>query len=719
MLQEAKDLQLRAVNDLVTAVSSNNSVTFKAPTGSGKTFMMAMFMEKILEKDKDVIFIVSSLSKAKLAEQNYEKFKSYYDHGFVRLIHPYLINSENSGENALYIPVNDNINVYVLPRDLYKEKSKLKGQKAFLRFIQEITKKNQQSKTDAKKIYLIKDESHIATKNLDELKSYFSKIINISATPKEKAQVEISETDAVSVNLIKTVEFIGSAYKDEDKFTVGSLQYKELQDALDKLISLQTEYTKFNIKPCLIIQLSNSQQGVDQLEVIKVLLEESKYNGLHWLSSADDLKLCQSNEKLKNISPKEWEKYAIQNESLIDIIIFKMKITEGWDIPRACILFQIRDSQSKQLDEQVIGRVRRNPLLLDFENIKNQNDKKLLTTAYVWGIKEKTKNSSLVDVHLKGKTPDDVLNISNEIQHEIKIKITKLLDNITTIKSGFDIRNYLDNQKKQTTNKSIFELYESLQSSNNKVQEECKNFINDSSSNPYTAFFAFTENLDSIKSKLSDKLKDYKNSIEIVKNSFGGDLEVTLPFNSLYVKNNECSLTVNNTVWDNGDPVANFTFDSDSEREWLNKLLNDGFKIKEIPLSCGKQIYLIGKNYLPNSDIKYEYYNDDGRHFSYPDFVMKSENDEYFLFEVKSLNQSSSLNINKDEYKNKISSLEEVYQAVSSKIDNYFCLPIKTGDTWNIHCFYKGYKYNLDEASLKDVVNGTKSIFDIAPESKI
>ena len=64
-----------------------------------------------------------------------------------------------------------------------------------------------------------------------------------------------------------------------------------------------------------------------------------------------------------------------------------------------------------------------------------------------------------------------------------------------------------------------------------------------------------TENLDTIKSKLSDKLKDYKNCIEIVKNSFGKDLEVTLPFNSLYVKNNEYSLTINNTVWDNDDPA--------------------------------------------------------------------------------------------------------------------------------------------------------------------
>lgn len=68
-----------------------------------------------------------------------------------------------------------------------------------------------------------------------------------------------------------------------------------------------------------------------------------------------------------------------------------------------------------------------------------------------------------------------------------------------------------------------------------------------------------------------------------------------------------------------------FYFDSDAERNWLYKLMHEGYKIKEISLSDTQQVYLIGKNYLPNSDIKYEYYNEDGRHFSYPDFVMKSQ----------------------------------------------------------------------------------------------
>ena len=106
MLQEAKELQLKAVEALVKVAEVKDRITFKAPTGSGKTFMMALFMERILEHNKDVIFIVSSLSKAKLAKQNYEKFKSYYDSGLLRLLDPYLIQSYDKGkvEGALFIP---------------------------------------------------------------------------------------------------------------------------------------------------------------------------------------------------------------------------------------------------------------------------------------------------------------------------------------------------------------------------------------------------------------------------------------------------------------------------------------------------------------------------------------------------------------------------------------------------------------------------------------
>ena len=123
MLKEVIELQNNAVNNLISIIESKDEITFKAPTGSGKTYMMADFMNRILENKEDVVFIVSSLSKGGLAQQNYDRFLSYYEMGKFPNLKPYLINSEISGEEALFIPTDNN--VYVLPRDLYKKGRKI------------------------------------------------------------------------------------------------------------------------------------------------------------------------------------------------------------------------------------------------------------------------------------------------------------------------------------------------------------------------------------------------------------------------------------------------------------------------------------------------------------------------------------------------------------------------------------------------------------------
>ena len=82
MLQEAIDLQLNAVSTLCEVIERKEDVIFRAPTGSGKTFMMADFMNRTISHNPNVVFLVSSLSKGNLAEQNYQKYCQYRDRGF-------------------------------------------------------------------------------------------------------------------------------------------------------------------------------------------------------------------------------------------------------------------------------------------------------------------------------------------------------------------------------------------------------------------------------------------------------------------------------------------------------------------------------------------------------------------------------------------------------------------------------------------------------------
>ena len=89
-----------------------------------------------------------------------------------------------------------------------------------------------------KKIYLIKDESHIATRNLDSIsEEYFDKIINVSATPNLKRgqlpDVEITDEEAVSAKLIKRVEH------GDDNDTIGDAinKFEEIKDSYRNLLT--------------------------------------------------------------------------------------------------------------------------------------------------------------------------------------------------------------------------------------------------------------------------------------------------------------------------------------------------------------------------------------------------------------------------------------------------------------------------------------------------
>ena len=329
MLQEAKDLQKNAVSELVQVLASGKKeITFKAPTGSGKTYMMADFMNRILAANQNAVFIVSTLSKSSLARQNYESFVALAENNTFPNINPFLINSDSSGEGSLYIPTD--YNVYVLPRDLYKDSSKLKKEGTFLNFLKNLTGDTFMKQAD-KTVYLIKDECHIATSNLDELKEYFAQIINFSATPKlshkQESDVEISNTEAENAKLIKQVEQCSETHS--------------LNDALTKFEQIRTDYINLlGVNPCFIIQISNKEKAEEELKN-NIMPALENHQELKWVYIND--KGGETNDNgLKKLPVSKWKNYMKGKESTISVIIFKMVISEGWDIPRACMLYQIR-----------------------------------------------------------------------------------------------------------------------------------------------------------------------------------------------------------------------------------------------------------------------------------------------------------------------------------------------------------------------------------------
>lgn len=676
MLQEAKNLQNVAVDKLVNLLknSRQKSLVFKAPTGSGKTYMIADLMNRVLAEDNNVIFMVSSLSKGNLAQQNHEKFESYGS-TFTHL-NPYLINSEISGEEQLFIPTE--YNVYSLPLSLYKKGGRLM-QGSLTNFFNTVTGGRLLDGLE-KKIVLIKDECHIATNNLDDIpENYISRIIDVSATPKlsrgQYPDVEISNEEAMQAKLIKTVEW----GEDDAK----------LDDAITKFESVKEEYRNLlGVNPCLIIQISNKDKADEELD--SEIFPTLNKTDLKWMLIVNDGKKCDTNDvmKAKKLPVDKWKKYAKGNDSFIDVIIFKLTISEGWDIPRACMLYQVRDVKSKQLDEQVIGRVRRNPSLIDYEDL-SEEAQELATTAWIWGVAPKGQDKVFA-VKLQGK----------EIAGEIKVKTTRLKG--LREKLGFNVGSYLEDKEKKLAGKNLFELWRSIQSTDNSVQELISDYATD-----YSKWWLAAENVEHIAKESNQYKNDYTESMEVVPG------EVSFAATSFYTTTDR-TVRIRDWVWKRRDGNHSFAFDSNAEKEWaeiLKEIANDSFASMmvgdedvnmELPLGTPKEdtrkkILLWGKNYVGNSEIKFEYYLG-ALHSSYPDFVMKDTKGRIHIFEVKSVNESNSQpGFDKGLYLAKVTELKKAYQQASKLTNQLFYLPVQTENDWQIMKYENG---NEDTISI-------------------
>lgn len=674
MLQEVIDLHDSAVSSLIEKIERKDNITFKSPTGSGKTHMMADLMNRILSERDDIVFIVSTLSKGNLGQQNYEKFKEYQQRGKFPMLKPYIISTSLSGEESLFIPTD--YNVYVLPRDLYKEGGLLmRG--TMTNFLQEITA-NLYGSGINKQIYVIKDECHQATNNLDELAQlYFTKIINISATPKlsrgQVPDVEITEEQAINAKLIKKIDLC------EDKVDISI--------AIDKFEEIKEKYRNLlGVNPCLIIQISNKDKADEELAKIFNELNKPKHQALKWMTIMQKTqKGRESNEgsdtndncKHKGLPVSRWRDYVKEANSTVDIIIFKMVISEGWDIPRACMLYQFRNSESEQLDEQVLGRVRRNPRLMDFENL-SEEAKELAMTAWIWGLRKpdeaKIRFARLYD------EPTDITD-------HLKIKTTSLKP--LAQKADFNVEEYLDRKPKHSTYGSIFSLYRKVKNADVAIKEMCYSYASD-----VDRWFLFTENIDDIITQNSSFLCDYENSMVLNTDESGAVKEVSFPSESSYTDSGKY-LNIGDWIWKRkGVDSDKFSFDSDAEKEWAEILKelaqddNDEDKRVTMRVVVGKnnphageklldgsiepeklnpkKKYLWGKNFLSQSEIKFEYCL--GKiHSSYPDFIMKDSYGRIHLFEVKSVNCSNISHFDSDEYKDKI-------EALKNAINKLLCL---------------------------------------------
>jgi type III restriction enzyme len=599
-------------------------------------------------------------------------------------LNSYLINSDNSSEERLHIP--EGYNVYVLPVNLFRAGSRLMAGPmiAFINMLH--------SQRVPKRIYWVRDECHIETKNLNVLaKTCFDATINFSATPKlERGQhpdITITDEDAEEAMLIKRVEW------GDDSASVG--------DAIDKLASIKDEYNNLlGVNPCLLIQISNKEKADEELSqtIMPALAARQK---IKWMLIVGDDRGCDTNDavKKKKASMEKWKKLAKSNRSTIDVIVFKMVISEGWDIPRACMLYQERQSRSEQLDKQVVGRIRRNPRLTDFERLGDRA-RELATTAWAWGIKP------------KGGEPFGV-KLRKGVSADFSVRTTRL-ENLTE-KAGFDYEEFLKEHNPPIVQKSIFEIYSDLRQSDAEIKNIVYDYADDYQK--WRRIATFSKELQAKNRKLKC---NYENSM------VEGDT-VSFPITSYYTDAGKYE-RIADWVWMRRDPELGdedrFSFDSDTERKWaavLTKLARGSAatldaKKASLEMDAAQtslydegdddgNVYLWGKNYPPQSGITFEYYTDT-THSSYPDFVMKDIFGRIHIFEVKSVNELSHSRVDREIYEKKILELRKCYKQASLLTGQIFYIPVLKGNVWTIDRYRNGEEdtqtYDMFVKSVKN-----------------
>ena len=349
----------------------NLDITFKSPTGSGKTFMVSNFVRELQNDpafNADIAFVWITFSDD-LAMQSRDKFYDYFFPNIGRS----LLTIADFSEGVLH---KDDI-LFLNWQKLVAKDAK----KRLLRRPDEVELQKEQgfyfedvaenTKKEGREIVMIIDESHknvTASAYRDVITPLNPRIIlNVSATPEKiptisdvqnlrAGYVEVKRSDVVAAGLIKE-QIISQTEEDLKTIEGEDLDFALLRLAKEKRESLAEQWTRLgqNINPLVLIQLPNDDsklkdQGVEtKEELVTRFLTENCDVPTNKIAKWFDKKT----EHLEHIT---------DSDNPVDFMLFKYAAGTGWDCPRAHVIVMFREIESPTFKTQTLGRILRNPV---------------------------------------------------------------------------------------------------------------------------------------------------------------------------------------------------------------------------------------------------------------------------------------------------------------------------------------------------------------------
>ncbi len=395
-------------------------LVFKAPTGSGKTVMMAEFLRCLDDNYQfhdDKAYIWVSFGGDDSYSQSKNKLHSYFNGG----TDMNLKDVNNVSEGKLY-----KNNIFFINwskiKGTDKESKKLRksggvgygGDAVFDDFILQTRKERD--------LILIIDEAHtetdttLASEVIDLINPRI--ILKVTATPKASSLpsisdvtqkragfVEVSEDDVIASGLIKE-KLIIQTEEDIKKLKEKNISEDEvmLELAYCKRLELKKLYNDLglDINPLVLIQLPSDfkekeEVQANQKDLVLSYLKKKTVKDKEiaiWLSGSEK----------KNLELIE------KNNNGVNFMLFKVAPATGWDCPRADVLVMFREIHSPSFHTQIIGRIKRMP---EGHHYKNGE----LNKAYIYTNYNKSHIKDIKDVENPNKLPIYFTKIKKNIQY--------------------------------------------------------------------------------------------------------------------------------------------------------------------------------------------------------------------------------------------------------------------------------------------------------------
>lgn len=371
--------ELKGLFELYLKSPIRKEIVFKAPTGSGKTFMASSLIEELASENSNVNFCImwACPGKGELHKQSFDNVKKYLGGNPVcSLLEEDFFGSRKYIKNHEIVFINWE-KLIQKDKETGKWVNNLMKDQECQNFINVID----QTRRNGTKVILIIDESHIGKSSKTRIQEFVNTIIcpnivlEMSATPlSEHIDVVIDPQKVIDEGMIKEDVIVNEGISKEDR----SMEDKDsellvLEKGYLKREELKKEYESIGslVNPLVLIQIPNVDEGEAKKLVIKDFLREKG--------------ITEDNGKLKFWCDDKghFDKKKIKNlDDETEYLVFKTAVATGWDCPRAQILIKFREGKSETFEIQTIGRILRTAEAKSYNNT-------LLDNAYIYtNIKE-------------------------------------------------------------------------------------------------------------------------------------------------------------------------------------------------------------------------------------------------------------------------------------------------------------------------------------------